>query len=57
MAIAYQSNIPIIAMENTGGWAQRLSGSFIDERKRLKVEVASTAKEAVDMAITLANKI
>lgn len=57
MAIAYQSNIPIIAMENTGGWAERLSGSFIDERKRLKVEVAVTAKEAVDMAIVLANKM
>lgn len=53
MAIAYQANIPIVAMENTGGWSDKLAGYFIDERERLKVEKAKSPKEAVDLLIKL----
>lgn len=53
-AIAYQSNIPIIAIVKTGGWADQLAGKYIDSRKRLKVMSAKTPKEAVDLAIKLA---
>jgi len=55
-AIAYQANIPMIAMVNTGGWADKLAGTYIDDRKRIKVESASTAEEAVDLAIQLVLK-
>ncbi len=56
MAIAYQANIPIITIEKTGGWSERLAGSFIDQRERVRVEVAATPEAAVAMAISSATK-
>jgi len=47
MAIAYQANIPIVVIEDTGGWSAKLAGQFIDGRKRVKVETAKTPKETV----------
>lgn len=52
-AIAYQLNIPIVALVGTGGWSDKLAGSFIDNRNRLKVQSANTPQEAVDLAIAL----
>jgi len=56
MAIAYQANIPIIAISGTGGWAEKLSGQYIDGRHRLKVLSFGSAKEAANAAIKLAQK-
>ena len=53
MAIAYQANIPIVVMSNTGGWAEKLGGTYIDARNRLKVEVATTPEEAVAKVLKL----
>ena len=53
ITIAYQANIPIVAMNNTGGWSDKLSGKYLDERKRIKIEGADTAKKAVEKIITL----
>ncbi len=52
-AIAYQMNIPIIALVGTGGWADKLAGEYIDARNRLKVEPAKTPQEAVVLVIKL----
>jgi uncharacterized protein (TIGR00725 family) len=49
--IAYQLNIPIVALVGTGGWADKLAGTFIDKRERLRVEPAHTAQEAVSIAL------
>ncbi|MAF34231.1 TIGR00725 family protein [Candidatus Woesearchaeota archaeon] len=54
LAIAYQMNIPMVAVTGTGGWSEKLADQFIDGRERLKVEAASTPEEAVDKAIKLA---
>lgn len=51
MTMAYQANIPIIALKNSGGWSQKLAGKFIDDRKRLKVVPATSSGEAVKFAI------
>jgi uncharacterized protein (TIGR00725 family) len=56
MVVAYQANIPLVAMKGTGGWADEMAGKFFDARNRVKVEAVKTPKEAVSMAITLANK-
>jgi hypothetical protein len=56
MAIAYQANIPIVAMKNTGGWSDKLTDEYLDERKRIKVQSAITAKEAVELIIKLIKK-
>lgn len=56
IAIAYQANIPIIAMANSGGWSQNLAGKYLDDRKRFKIEAAQTPADAVKKAIELAKK-
>lgn len=53
LAIAYQSNIPTIVLEGTGGWADKLANQFIDKRERLRTHGVKTAKEAVELAIQL----
>jgi len=53
IAIAYQANIPIITLEGTGGWSDKLGGEYIDDRKRIKIELAKTPKEAVQRALAL----
>lgn len=50
-AMAYQLNIPVIALVNTGGWADELAGIYIDNRKRPQVIPAETPQEAVDKGI------
>lgn len=56
IAIAYQANIPIVTVKGSGGWSQKLEDTYLDSRDRVKVRGASNAKEAVDLAINLANK-
>lgn len=53
IAIAYQANIPIVVVKNTGGWSDKLAGEYLDGRKRVKVEVAETPRKAVNRAIRL----
>jgi uncharacterized protein (TIGR00725 family) len=57
IAIAYQANIPVIVLEGSGGWSQKLAGEYLDDRKRIRIEVAKTAEEAVEKAIQLIGKI
>ncbi len=52
-AIAYQQNIPVVALAGTGGWADKLANTYIDDRKRLKVFSSATPQEAVTSAIKL----
>jgi uncharacterized protein (TIGR00725 family) len=52
--VAYQKGKPIIALTGTGGTADKIAGTFLDDRKTVKVLTASTAKDAVDQAIDLA---
>lgn len=56
MTIAYQMNIPIVALAGTGGWADKLAGEYIDGRKRFAVIAAATPKVAVEKAIEIAQK-
>lgn len=54
ISVAYQANIPIVCVEGFGGWSQKLSNTYLDDRKRLLCVGAKTPKEAVDKAIDLA---
>lgn len=51
LAIAYQSDIPMVALMGYGGWSEKLAGNFIDDRKRRPVLAAKTPEEAVDIAL------
>ncbi|MGY5876174.1 MAG: TIGR00725 family protein [Candidatus Thorarchaeota archaeon] len=50
MAIAWFSDRPIVALENSGGWAAQMAGKRIDERRSDSVYTADNAKDAVDLA-------
>jgi hypothetical protein len=47
MAIAWFSDKPIVAIKGSGGWAEKLSGSKIDERREDRVEPAKSPEEAL----------
>lgn len=51
IAIAYQSNIPMVALTGVGGWSDKLAGQFVDARERRRVLAASTPEEAVELAL------
>jgi len=55
MLIAYQLNIPIVVIEGTGGWADKMAGQFFDDRKRLKAEAANES-DAVEKIIKIINE-
>lgn len=52
LAIAYQADIPMIALTGYGGWADKLADTYFDGRKRRKVEKATSAEEAVRLALS-----
>lgn len=56
IAMAYQADIPVVVLKNSGGWSERLGGIYLDERKRIKIETANSPKEAVEKAIKLIKK-
>lgn len=56
MAIAYRNAKPIVAIGKSGGWAEKAANSYLDERETTKIEEVATPKEAVNLAIKLANK-
>lgn len=51
LAIAYQADIPMVAMKGTGGWSEKLANTFIDGRKRRKTFGAKTPEDAVKIAL------
>ncbi len=51
LAIAYQADIPMVALIGMGGWSEKLAGEYIDDRKRRRVYAAATAGEAVQIAL------
>lgn len=51
LAIAYQANIPIIALTGFGGWADKLANQYFDNRKRIKVIATYSPEQAVNRAI------
>ena len=56
IAVAYQADIPIIALTGYGGWADNLEGTFLDNRNRRKIIAAKTPDKAIKLAIEQAKK-
>ena len=55
MAIAWFSDRPIIALTPTGGWAEKLSGIKIDNRRSDQIHSAKSPGEALDIAFKIMN--
>jgi len=53
VAAAYQKRIPIVAMKGTGGAADRLDDTYIDDRKIERILGETTARGAVETALAL----
>jgi len=53
MSLAWQMRKPIIALANAGGWSAKLADTAIDERRNDKIVSASSAQEAVTVALQL----
>jgi uncharacterized protein (TIGR00725 family) len=57
--IAYQHGKPVVAIEPSGGWAERLhrtaldDGRYFDHRHLVEIHYVATAEQAVDLAISL----
>lgn len=50
LAIAYQADIPMVALKGVGGWSEKLAGEYIDGRERRLTFAAETPEEAVEIA-------
>jgi uncharacterized protein (TIGR00725 family) len=50
LAVAYQADIPMVALTGLGGWADKLAGQYLDNRNRRKIIGAKTPEEAVEIA-------
>jgi uncharacterized protein (TIGR00725 family) len=61
--LAYQHGKPLVALTSTGGWAHRLQtvaledGSYLDERRLMKITYAQTPEEAVKAALALVGTV
>lgn len=55
IVIAYQSDLPIIVIKETGGWADKLAGNFIDGRNR-RMAIGVKPEDAVRIALEEINK-
>ncbi len=53
MLVAYQLNIPIVVIKNTGGWADKMADRYFDNRKRMKAVAAKSPEDAVSKIIKL----
>jgi len=56
IVLAYRNRKPIVILAGTGGWADAVADTYLDERKSQKTTVASMPAEAVKAAVTLARK-
>ncbi len=48
IAYAYKIGKPTAVIKGSGGWADKLADSYLDEKQTVKIIGAKTAKEAVD---------
>lgn len=51
LAVAYRMRKPIVLLEGYGGWVDKLSGRFLDERKLVPFYRTRIVSEAVNRAV------
>jgi uncharacterized protein (TIGR00725 family) len=59
ITLAYDAAVPVVVLEGTGGWSDRLretlyDGAYLDERRVLPISFASSPAEAVATAVARA---
>lgn len=56
IAIAYRIKKPLIAIKGVNGWSDKVAGTYLDERKSMKIESAKTPKSAFDKLLKMITK-
>lgn len=51
IATAYRNKKPVVAIRSGGGWADKLSSLYLDERKLMRIQIANSPKEALDLLL------
>lgn len=51
IATAYRNKKPIVVVKSGGGWADKLSNLYLDERKLIKIAVANSPEEALTLLL------
>ena len=54
LAVAYQADIPMVALTGYGGWADKLADRYLDTRNRILTIGAVSPEEAVKKAFAAA---
>lgn len=54
LAIAYQADIPMVALTGYGGWADKLADEYLDTRNRILTIGAASPEETVKKAFAAA---
>ena len=47
ICVAYQANIPVVAVAGFGGWSDKLAGTYLDSRRRYCIKSVTTPEQAV----------
>jgi len=60
--IAYDHQVPVVLLQGTGGWADRLpsmliEGAYLDNRRKVAFRTATAPEEAVIMALQAARRV
>lgn len=53
ICVAYQADIPVIAVKGLGGWSDKLADTYLDDRKRYKFLAAKTPAKALKLALSI----
>lgn len=61
LAVAYRNKVPVVLLKGYGGWVDKIipllhDGKYLDERKRTPFFTATSAEEAVSIAIKEGDK-
>lgn len=51
LTLAYRSRKPVVILKNTGGWSEKIADSFLDEREKIKFDLAATPEEAFSILL------
>jgi len=49
IATAYRNFKPMVVVKGLDGWGEKLAGSYLDYRNKVKLESANTPKEAMEL--------
>jgi len=47
IAVSYMNLVPVVLIESTGGWADKLNDAYLDERRKVRMHKCADVEEAI----------